>query len=274
MNRIDREGFTLVELLVVLILGTLALLATYQVLATSTRVYAVNGARTQGQQMLRGGLDVLVSELREISPKEGDLIGMAADSLTFRAQRTFGVACAINYAVTPVEITAYQVGPPFLDGDSIFVFHDNDPDRASDDEWFGGVVSSVDTSPTCSDGSPAQALRIPFLRTTATKSPPDSVRIGAPVRGFESYTYGQVTVDGEAYLGRRAWGATDTELIVGPLPEGDGLAFRYLDQSGNETTVDTLVSQIEVLLRYESALRGFTNQVVSDSVLVRVYPRN
>jgi prepilin-type N-terminal cleavage/methylation domain-containing protein len=274
MDKTDRNGFTIVELLVVVILGTLALMATYQVLATSTRIFAVNGARAQGQQLLRGGLDVLVGELREISPIEGDLIEMGSDSLTFRAQRTFGVSCAVDYSASPVEITAYQVGPHFQANDSVFVLHDNDPERVSDDEWFGGVVSSVDPTATCSDGSPAQVLSIPFLRTTATKVPPDSVRIGAPVRGFEAYTYGQVSYEGETYLGRRARGASNSELIVGPFPDAGGLVFRYLDRTGNETTVDTLVSQIEILLRYEAALRGLTNQVVSDSVLVRVYPRN
>jgi len=274
MNRTEREGFTLVELLVVLVLGTLALLATYEVLATSTRVYAINGARAQGQQVLRGGLEVLSGELREISPKEGDLIAMWPDSVTIRAQRAFSVACAVDYTASPVEITAYRVGPRFQANDSVFVLHDNDPDRASDDEWHGGVVSAVDATATCSDGNPAQILSIPFLRTTATQVQPDSVRVGAPVRGFLAFTYGQASVDGETYLGRRARGASNWELIAGPYPESRGLGFRYLDRGGNVTTVDTLVSQIEVLLRFESVLTGFTNQVVSDSVLVRIYPRN
>jgi hypothetical protein len=199
---------------------------------------------------------------------------MGADSVTIRAQRTFGVACAVNYNANPVEITAYKVGPEFQANDSVFVFHDNDPERVSDDEWFGGVVSSVDPTATCSDGSAAQTLSIPFLRTTATKAPPDSVRIGAPIRGFEAFTYGQVTAEGETYLGRKARGNAQPNLLAGPIPEGRGLAFRYLDSSGNATTIDTLVSQIEVVLRYQAALAGFTNQVVSDSVLLRIYPRN
>ncbi|NNM03492.1 MAG: prepilin-type N-terminal cleavage/methylation domain-containing protein, partial [Gemmatimonadetes bacterium] len=89
MNVQGRRGFTLVELLVVLVLGTFILLATYQTLATNTRVYAANSARTLGQQALRAGVAVLSGELREISPREGDLIEMGPDSLRIRAQRPY-----------------------------------------------------------------------------------------------------------------------------------------------------------------------------------------
>lgn len=268
------KGFTLIELLVVVVLGTLALMAIYQVLATSTRVFAINGARIQGQQTLRGGLDILFGELREVSPLEGDLIEIGPDSVTFRAQRTFGVACAVDYTQSPVELTAYRVGPAFQDNDSILVFHDNDPTRVSDDEWFAGTVSSVDATATCSDGSPAQVLSIPVLRTTATKVDPDSVRVGAPVRGFETFTYSTVLMDGETYLARRARGSSTPDLLAGPFPSDRGLAFRYLNGQGVETTNPLEVAQIEILLRYQSDLAGFANRTVTDSVTARVFPRN
>ncbi len=217
-----RRGFTLVELLVVVILGSLILMASYQVLATNTRIYALNGARVQGQGTLRGALEVLSGELREISTVGGDLIWMGADSLTIRAQRAFGLVCSVNYAVSPVKITALQVGPRFRVGDSVFVFHDNDPGRASDDRWFGGSVSAVDATATCG-GQQAQTLSLPFLRVTATALPPDSVRTGAPVRGFDVFTYGIYHLEGGSYLGRRARGMSDPDLLAGPLPSAGGL---------------------------------------------------
>jgi hypothetical protein len=155
----------------------------------------------------------------------------------------------------------------------VFVLHDNDPDRASDDEWFGGTVSAVSASTACG-GNPSQVLSLPFVSATAGAFPPDSVRVGAPVRSFDIFTYGQYQVDGEAFLARRARGAPNPDLLVGPLPSSGGLSFRYLDQMGQVTTVDTLVTQIELILRYETALRSFNNELVSDSVLLRIYPRN
>jgi prepilin-type N-terminal cleavage/methylation domain-containing protein len=272
-KRLKIGGFTLVEILVVVVIGSLVLIASFQVLVTNTRLFALNGARVQGQQTLRGALDLLSGELREISTRGGDLVEMGADSLTIRAQRAFGVVCGVNYNAAPAEITTLRVGPAFRAGDSIFVFHDNDPDRASDDVWFGGVVTGVGPMTTCG-GNPAQILTVPFVGGTAASLPPDSVRPGAPVRGFDVFTYGQYEIDGESYLGRRARGSADPDPLVGPLPSTRGISFRYLDRMGQVTTVDTLVAQIEMALRYESSLLNFHNDAVSDSVLVRIFPRN
>ncbi len=273
MNRYGQRGFTLVELLVTVVLGSLLILATYQVLATNTRIYAVNNAQVQGQQTLRAGADVLFGELREISSRGGDLIEMGMHSLTIRAQRAFGLVCAVDYSAAPAEITALRVGPVFRAGDSVFVFQDNNPARASDDEWSGGVVTAVDSTTTCA-GSPAQTLSVPFVGATAAASPPDSVRVGAPVRGFDVFAYGQYEVDGEYYLGRRSGGGSGPDLLVGPLLPSGGLDFRYLDSMGRVTTVDTLVAQIELTLLFQSAVQNFQNMMVSDSITVRVYLRN
>ncbi len=271
-NRL-RAGFTLVELLVVVVLASFMVLVIYQVLITNTRTYAVNNAQIQGQQMLRAGTDVLFGELREISAPGGDLLEMKNNQLTIRAQRAFGVICSVDYAASPPTLTLFQVGPAFQNGDSLFVFFDNDPDVATDDEWFGGVTTVVDNTVTC-NGNSAQKLTVPFLSNLAATSPPDSARVGGPVRGFDIFTYGQYEIDGEPYLGRQLRGVSNPDPLVGPVLASGGVAFRYLDSLGAVTTVDTLVSQIEVILRYQSEVRGFGNDLVSDSILVRVYPRN
>lgn len=273
MNSHPREGFTLVELLVVLVLGTFLLLATYQVLSTNTRVYAANTARAQGQQTLRGGVDILSGELREISTIGGDLVEMGTDSLTIRAQRTFGLVCAVDYGGSPVRVTSYTVGPAFEMGDSIFVFHDNNVEIASDDDWLGGVVTSVSANTICS-GSPSQTLAIPMLGTAASAISPDSVRVGAPLRGFETLTLGAYNFDGETFLGRRVDGSSSPDPLVGPILDSRGVTFRYLDNQGVVTTVPTDVAQIEITLRYQSDMKTFQSMPVSDSVLVRVFPRN
>jgi prepilin-type N-terminal cleavage/methylation domain-containing protein len=273
MKTRTRHGFTLVELLIVVVLASFLVMVIYQVLVANSRTYAVNNAQIQGQQMLRAGMDVLFGELREISSQSGDLVEMDDDVLTIRAQRAFGLVCAVNYSVNPPEITLYRIGPAFHSGDSVFVFHDNNPDRAADDEWFGGVASAVDTTATCA-GSPGQTLTVPFVGTTASATPPDSVRVGAPVRAFDIYTYGQYMIDGEPYLGRKLKGASAPDPLVGPVLESGGVAFRYLDTLGAVTNVDTMVAQIEVILRYRSEVRTFGGGLVSDSILVRVNPRN
>ena len=268
MTETARRGFTLVELLVVVVLGSLMVLAIYQVLITNSRTYAVNNAQIQGQQSLRAGMEVLFGELREVSAAEGDLVSMGGDSVTIRTPRGLGLVCGTDYTLTPPKVTALRVGPVVEVGDSIFIFADNIPDLASDDVWLTKAVQSVDTTVTCS-GVPAQALRVTNLGSTG-----DTVRLGAPLRTFETYTYGLFTWGGESYLGRRISTAGSPDPLVGPLVPTIGVSFRYLDSIGAVTTVDTLVAQIEVTLRYESPIRNVRNQQLRDSVTARVYLRN
>jgi prepilin-type N-terminal cleavage/methylation domain-containing protein len=268
MTSAGRRGFTLVELLVVVVLGGLMILAIYQVLITNTRVYAANNAQVQGQQSLRAGLEVLFGELREISAKEGDIIGMGPDSITIRASRAFGLVCATDYATSPPSVTAHRVGPMVQPGDSIFIFADNDPDRTLDDTWLTRLVQNVDGTATCS-GQPGQRLTVPNLATGG-----DTVRLGAPLRAFVTYTYRLHTFGGEDFLGRRLASSGSPDPLVGPLIPNRGLSFRYLDSIGAVTTNPSEVARIEVTLRYQSDVLDSRNQRVRDSIVTWVYPRN
>jgi prepilin-type N-terminal cleavage/methylation domain-containing protein len=269
MSRSSRHGFTLAELLVVVVLGSFLVLASYQVLITNSRVHSVNSAHIQGQQTLRAGLDVLVGELREISTLDGDLLAMEAESVTIRSQRGFGVVCGANLGISPPKLTVVRVGYWFESGDSVVVYADNDPMRILDDAWLQGVVQSVDTTALCGTNQ-AQVLQVPGLVSAG-----DTIRMGAPVRAFAEFTYGLFQFDGEWYLGRRARGSTDPDLLVGPLVESRGLEFRYLDSLGAATTVATAVSQIELTLRYRSkGVRDAQGDLISDSLVTRVHPRN
>lgn len=273
MTKAEKRGFTLVELLAVVILGGMMVLSIYQVLITNSRTYTVNNAHIQGQQALRAGMDVLFGEIREISTEEGDLVGMGPDFITVRAQRAFGIACNVDYTVAPNLITTHRIGPVFQAGDSVVVFADNNPDLTRDDLWLTKLVQAVDTtSATCPDGTVAQSVGIANLASTG-----DSVRLGAPLRAFDTYTYGLFDYGGETYLGR--WASSSMVMglpdpLVGPLVAKRGVSFRYLDSIGGVTTVDTLVAQIEVTLRYQSQVRDSRNQLVADSVMGMVYPRN
>jgi hypothetical protein len=252
----------------VVVLGGFIVLATYQVLITNSRTYAINNAQIQGQQSLRAGLDVLFGELREISSHQSDILAMAADSVTIRTPRAFALVCGTDYTTSPPEVTAVRVGPFIHAGDSVFILADNEINRASDDVWLTRRVRTSDTTTTCGT-FPAQTLAITDLGITG-----DTVREGAPVRAFETYSYGLYQIDGDSYLGRRKSTASSPDPLVGPLVPGRGVTFRYLDSIGTVTTSRTDVAQIEVVLRYQSGIRDNQNRLVSDSIVARVYPRN
>ena len=263
----DRRGFTLIELLVVTVLGSLLVMVTLQVLITNQRTYTAQNAQIQGQQALRGAMDVLFSELREVSAQGGDIISMSSSSITVRSMRNFGVACAVAPA-TP-SVTVLKVGNWFADGDSVFVFADNRENISSDDRWIPARVTAVDTTVGC---GASQGMRLTF-GGQAARFAADSVRVGAPARNYLRYTYSLVTESGETYLGRTPAGGTAAPM-VGPLKPSNGIEFTYQDSLGATTTVTTNVRQITVKIRTASGVLNSLGQPVSDSLTGRIYTRN
>ncbi len=266
MNR-DRRGFTLTELIIVAVLGSLLIMVTLQVLITNQRTYTAQNVQIQGQQALRAAMDVLFSELREVSAQGGDIISMSSSSITVRSMRNFGVACAVSPA-TP-SVTVLKVGNWFSVGDSVFVFADNRENVSSDDAWIAASVTAVDTTAACGS-SPASRLT---FGGQAAEFAADSVRVGAPVRSYVRYTYSLVTESGETYLGRTPAGGTAAPM-VGPLKPSTGIEFTYLDSLGSVTGVTTDVRQITVKIRTASGVMNSLGQPVSDSLTGRIYTRN
>jgi prepilin-type N-terminal cleavage/methylation domain-containing protein len=266
----DRGGFTLVELLLVAILGGLIVAATYQVLITNQRTYTANTAQIHDQQTLRAGLDILFGELREISTEGGDLLLMHPRGLRIRTMRAFGLVCDVQPGLSPPRITALRVGRWFEGGDSLFIFYDNDTELVGDDVWLSKVVSNVDTTATCPGGDQAQEMHIPGLSSTD-----DSVRIGAPVRTYTTFTYG-ILQDGADWYLARAEGYRTPEPLIGPIRSstGGGVEFVYLDEDGNVTGTATDVAQIQVTLRTLSGIRDAQGNFMQDSITATVSVRN
>lgn len=269
MKNSCERGFTLMEILVVTVLGTLLAVSTYRIINLTQRIHTTQAAQVQGQQTLRAGLAILYSELRELSPSDGDLLAMATDSISFRAMRQVGYVCASDYSTNPPHFTLRRTGRWLGVGDSIVALADNDPTRALDDRWITGRVTSADTTVSCSGLDRAQEVYVEGLSTS------DTIRIGAMVRSYAAFTYGLFEFDGQPFLGRRSAGASPQPL-VGPLrgkSEG-GLAFTYLDANNAVTLVGSEVAQIQVELRTASRILGTDGTPVSDSIETRIYPRN
>ena len=275
--RRDRRGFTLVELLVVTVLGALVLAAALQVLVTNQRTYSAQNAAITGQQSTRIALEVLFNELRQVSPAGGDILMMSGDSIRVRMMRKFSRACDVTGLTggTPTLI-AVDIGPvDFAAGDSAFVFADNDERDDDDDAWVPANVTQVGTGVCPQDAllalpPPARILRFAGQGALFTA---DSVRIGAPIRSYTTVRFAMTTLLGEAYLGRGE-GTGALTPVAGPLRPGVGLQFVYRDALGNVTSTPTDVRQIVVRIRSESNVLNSLGEMVSDSITAWVYTRN
>ena len=130
----DRTGFTMVEMLVVTVLGLVVLMAAMTILITNQRTYTAQNAVIKGQQATRMGLEVLINELREVSPAGGDILAMSGDSVRVRLMRKFSLVCE-NWdgSGQPEQKVLNLPGRKFEAGDSVFVFADNNEKDDDDD---------------------------------------------------------------------------------------------------------------------------------------------
>lgn len=241
-----REGFTLVEFLVVVVLGAIVLGAVYQSLIAQERTYRISGAMIQDQDVLRTSLGILETELREVGslggPDRGgsDILLAERDSVKFRAQRKVGVVCYPH----PSDRWAYAavIGEPFAANDTL-ILHVSQNDR-----WERAVVESVQSADAsnCSGSPELVAMannlvqRIKFANHTLS-----GVEVGSPFRSMELVTYGLYD------FGDRGWGLgrhganEPAQYVVGGLAgPGEGLRFEYLRTDG---TVASDTSEIATM---------------------------
>jgi prepilin-type N-terminal cleavage/methylation domain-containing protein len=269
MNMSSRRGFTLVELLIVAVLGTVLLMTIYQVVIGNQRIYLAQQAQVQGLQTIRTGGDVLFGELRELSASGGDIVQMGENSLRVRVPRTFGHMCQLPTLV-PYSLRVTRTGQPFSSTDSIFIFADNNPNMASDDVWLSGSLSGVDTTEGCPGGMPGQRLTLSALPPLLSSN---DIRVGAPVRAFAHFEYGLMQRGSDWYMGRRT-GSGDAEPLVGPVRAGTGVRFAYLNEAGAPTTNPVQVRSIRVVIESASDVRDSRGQLVTDSLVTMIYTRN
>ena len=99
----NRKGFTLVEMLVVTVLGALVLAAALQVLITNQRTYSAQSATIAGQQSTRIALELL-GKSRPGSSRPASAEWLASTPVSSTATRTFApVIVAVPKALHDAE---------------------------------------------------------------------------------------------------------------------------------------------------------------------------
>ena len=282
--RVRREkGFTLAELLVVLVLASVVAAAICQALQSNQRFYRSQSQVLDVEEGLRAVAQLLPAELREPNARGGDVIATGRDSITLRAMRSLGVICSPpNVSAGAVVIAdSLSFGWRAVDPsrDRALVFRDGDESSADDDRWLDFGVAGTSPGATCGDGSAGTVLRL-----TGPTSELDGVSSGSPLRTYERVTYRLYTDDqGLSWLGERgysdgAW--SPLSPVAGPLRRAGGLSFDYYDSAGAPATLASGVARIGVSVRGLSAGpiavpgRATSGRQYADSVVAQVTLRN
>lgn len=243
-----RDGFTLVELLVALVLFGLVGTSIYQVLVTNQRLYLRQTETVSTNQAARAAASVLPGEIRELSATDvlgSDVLTATATGFRYRALQNVYFACADALAGTvTVDGTRWFGLRAIAAGtDSLLVFAENDPTTRTDDTWRHVDVTAAVAGVACSGGAASLTLTVNGDVT--------GVLTGAPVRAFQPAEVSLYEdASGDWWLGRRTYdkaGAAWSSIqpVVGPLTE-DGLALVYYDENGAVTADRALIARIGI----------------------------
>jgi prepilin-type N-terminal cleavage/methylation domain-containing protein len=264
----QRAGFSLVELLIVAVLGGILMGAVYQSLIVQEQTYRTTGEIVRGQDAMRMALGVIEAELREVAtnpalvttPAGADVMGIGAsdlihatrDYVVIRAQRKLGFVCSIETFTKHVITWSLGDLDLFETEEPLLVFADGDVTRSDDDHWIAARVDGDPQPSTAScparPGNPVAHQRLNLKALSGADLPEAvlaNVRVGSPIRAVQRVTYGLYPSAEGWYLGRRR-GEDDAveRLVEGLAGPGEGLVFTYLDAQGNTLSDPVSVTDV------------------------------
>jgi prepilin-type N-terminal cleavage/methylation domain-containing protein len=310
--RLRRSGFTLVEILMVLILMGLFGTAIVKLLLRQQRFYTSTSQLINTRQQIHQAAFMLPAELRAISRQGGDIAVMTDSSLEIRSIFGTSVACLVNVAsawvsTVPVSnlkgsaMTSWKILPAV--NDSVAIYDDGASISQNDDSWRLSRITAVlaVTGNVAGAGCPSstgltQAADLtvsnPSYRLTITPAPLATTLSGASMRFFRHvhYSLWKWATDGQWYLAyydcvpNRVPVCTTPQPIAGPLRPyaapgtTSGLEFTYYDSTGVVTATKTLVARIRLVVRGQGTatinLTGAAAVPLRDSLRVEIGLRN
>jgi hypothetical protein len=288
-----RWGFTLAELMIVLVLAgsILGLLA-----AVTNKLHRDLGyaaARMAGGDQLRHAASMLPLDLRALASAAGDIHAGEARELSLEVDAATASAVVCSAAGDAVVLAPFAAadgepaGATVGSGDRLWVLVDSD----SGESWHGMTAGVVASASSCNALAPVNAPMPPLVSNRAYSVTVGAehlahTKVGAPVRitrplRYEVYRAG----DGRWYLGLSTWSAglsrfATVQPISGPYrsPNDRDVSthFSYFDSNG--TSVPYGVSDTRGITRIEARfvpeVVGRGNGSAKDSLVVVVALRN
>ena len=215
-----RHGFTLVELMIVMVISALVGTAIVKLFVSQAQFFDRQSQARESRSVSRGALNVLMSDLRMVETSNG-VINADAAALEVRIPYGFAVVCAAGAASTtvsrlPLDKSLYPdeifSGYAWLDADGVYTYIPANAPLAP-----GAAADCVAASITTIDGGEVLTL------APGTLGAP----VGSPVFFYQVVTYTfreSEAVPGRIALWRSVEGGIEEELIA---PFGDDARFRF-----------------------------------------------
>lgn len=266
-----RRGFTLVELLIVIVMLAIVSASVGRILVGSLRVSRAQVVQADMQANVRTGGLVLPLELREIgydsnvttAAVTSDIETIGATEIQFRAMRGIGYTCGVPTQIQIQIRRPTQGARQPLQTDGFLLYVENVPSTATDDQWVPLLVTVLDDAALCG-ADPAITLTFPIPEVSpGVNLALTQIFVGGPVRYYERMEFGlYADLDGKSYLGARSvsLGEPAYRAVAGPLNPGDGVGLTYYDRNG--VLLDPGVADPADVRTVDLILRGLTAEAV------------
>jgi len=224
------RGFTMPELLVVVVLGALILFALQQAIVTQRRYWAAQRSVTERHETARAAMAMLTAALREANLAGGDAVILAPGRIRARMPLGLGLVCGTDAAGQRLGVVAAEGRWAAGAGDSVLILRSGG--------WSAESVTAL-------SGPVAQVPCVAGGGTVATlgRAALDVV-VGSGARPFRSLLF-ELATDASASWLFRIDGAL-REPLAGPLDATTGLRFWYEDLQGVEVASAAAASRVGV----------------------------
>ncbi|MDB4915358.1 MAG: hypothetical protein JWM95_3002 [Gemmatimonadetes bacterium] len=301
--RAIRKGFSLVELLIVIVLLALVLTSVMTIFVQQQRFYSDSSAIMETRSATREAAYVLQSDLRALSPKAGDIYAMGSKFVEFRSQPGASVVCTIDGSRTVLTVPPLNVAtgaaltswlaPPAV-GDTLLIFDaGTSPGTVSDTFNIYTLTAAVTANASCPNTTGltttvGEATQGYTLRVTPAL--PATTTVGAPIRVVRRARYELYQeASGNWYLGyfdcvpSRSPKCNALQPVAGPYVPPDnsgtgGIVFTYRDSTGAVTANTLLVRRVDLAARARTTIdvhtAGYKSGPMTDSTFMTIAPRN
>jgi hypothetical protein len=251
------------ELLLVIVMGTLVVISLQQAVFTQQRFFRQSRSLIERHDALRTVAAILSHDLREARVSEGDVTVLTSDSLRVRSPVGFAAACAVDPSRERLALSGMSGRIDRTAGDSLMIYNPAG--------WIVTAVRRVNPGGTPLScpyaGGSTPDVRVRVFGSIA------GVPAGAPVRAFRTYTYHLVLDSGAQWLARSDMAGT--EILAGPLAsDGSGLTVELLDSLGQVTTVPASAARVRITAVADAdAARQGVDPIRRDTITVTVGAR-
>lgn len=272
-GRARQAGFTLLELVIVIALGSIVASAALQALTSVQRTFLSQTAQMDLQQSSRAGIAVLSGELRGISPGGGELQRAAPTLLEADLLRAAAMVCSVSGSTATLSLRSGR----FVADLTLQAYEEG-----------SGIWTSIAGTVTTGTGScPAPDSDRPTAQIVLSSG---SLVPGILIRGMQRVFYGAVDFSGTSYLAQCIETSSSVCLsgttpvdgrwyrVAGPIdPSID--PFRYLDAEATDLSIagaviPSAVRQVEVTLASAPGVLTPAGVPLADTLSTRITFRN